>query len=297
MVRSMTGFGKAYIKSKFGIIQVEIRSFNHKFFEISERLPVNLLDLEERIKEYIQARIKRGRFNLVLSHINSTDKAFSYNLKEIIINKKLASQYHRILTNLKTYLRLKEEPSISHIISLPNVLIFRENYSDTRRLWPVMKSVIDKALEGLISMREKEGRFLYKDLVQHITSIERSIQKIERFQPEVVRRFRNNLTKRLKEFTGGDSINREKLEDEVVIFTRNSDISEELIRLKSHIINLKRILNEEDEVGRKLDFIAQELQREINTIGSKSESFKISKEVIEIKSCIDKIKEQAQNIE
>ncbi len=293
----MTGFGKAYIKGKFGIIQIEIRSFNHRFFEISERLPVNLLDLEDQIKEYIQTRVKRGRLNFVLTHINSTDKPFSYNLKEIIINKKLASQYHKILTNLKTYLKLKEEPSISHIISLPNVLIFRENYSDTRRLWPVIKSAIDKALDSLISMREKEGRFLHKDLMERINSIERSVQKIDRFQPEVIRHFKNSLTKRLKEFTAGDSLNKEKLEEEVAIFTRNSDISEELTRLKSHIINLRRILNEEDELGRKLDFIAQELNREINTIGSKAESFKISKEVIEIKSCIDKIREQTQNIE
>ncbi|MBM3254392.1 MAG: DUF1732 domain-containing protein, partial [Candidatus Omnitrophica bacterium] len=135
------------------------------------------------------------------------------------------------------------------------------------------------------------------DLIKHIDSIERSIRKIDRFQPEAIGSFRNRLSQRIKELTSGDSLNKEKLEEEVAIFVRNSDITEELTRLKGHIVNLKKILKEENELGRKLDFIAQELQREINTIGSKAESFKISREVIEIKSCIDKIREQAQNVE
>jgi uncharacterized protein (TIGR00255 family) len=293
----MTGFGKAQVKRDFGIICAEIRSFNHKFFEISQRLPANLLDFEDRIKEHIQTKIKRGRFNLVLTMMDSLGENLSNNKKEIFINKELAARYHMALSDLKKRLGLKEELSLSQIIALPNVLIFKETREDIQKIWPAIKSVIDMAMGNLIAMREKEGRYLYLDLSKHINAVERSVDKIDKFQPEAIAHFRSRLRRRIRELTKENSLDRGRLESEVAVFARNSDIEEELTRLKSHIINLKRILKEGNELGRKLDFIAQELNREINTIGSKVESFKASREVIEIKSCIDKIREQAQNIE
>lgn len=293
----MTGFGKAQVKRGFGIICAEIRSFNHKFFEISLRLPINLLDFEDRIKEHIQAKIKRGRLNLVLTMMDSLGENLSNNKKEIFIDKELACRYHRALSGLKKRLGMKEEPSLSQIIAFPNVLIFKESREDIQKIWPAVKSAIDMAMDNLIAMREKEGRYLYLDLSKHINAIERAVGKIDKFQPEAIAHFRNRLRLRIRELTKENSLDKGRLESEVAVFARNSDIEEELTRLKSHIFNLKRILKEGNELGRKLDFIAQELNREINTIGSKAESFKVSREVIEIKSRIDKIREQAQNIE
>ncbi len=289
----MTGFGKAQQKGKFGIISIEIRSFNHRFLEISQRLPFDMLDLEERIKEHVRKRTKRGRFNITLVLAGSETQ----DTKEVFVDKKLAAQYLRQIRGLRKSLGLKDEISLSQLISFPNVVTCKTSKPGSQNLWPFVKSGIDKALNALISMRRKEGKFLYDDLMKHIVSIERSIARIERSQPQALARFRRRLRERTNELTGGNRLDREKVESEVLIFTRSSDISEELARLKSHTINLKRALREEGEVGRKLDFIAQELHREINTIGAKSGLFKISKEVVEVKSRIDKIREQGQNVE
>ncbi|MFH0839102.1 MAG: YicC/YloC family endoribonuclease [Candidatus Omnitrophota bacterium] len=296
MVRSMTGFGRAELKTAFGIIAVEIRSFNHKFFEISQRLPVDFLDFEDKIKEHVQEKIKRGRLNLTLTFTNTAGRD-AYTAKKIIVNKKLASEYCRSLTGLKRHLGMQEEISLAQILSLPGVMTLKESQVHIHRLWPVVKRVIDKAVCGLIVMREKEGRHLYRDVVTHLRMIEKSLMKIIKFQPEAITRFKQRLLLRIKELGSKNLLDQERLVSEIAVFVRNSDITEELTRLKSHIANLGKILIREDELGRKLDFIAQELNREINTIGSKAESFDISKEAIEIKSCIDKIREQVQNIE
>lgn len=288
----MTGFGRGEAKFGSGKIKVEIRSINHKFLDASLKLPESIIPFEEKIKETLQKRVQRGKINLVVNYdgVVARDEG-------IAINKALAKRYCDDLRKLKKSLGLKDEVGIKEILGLPGVLNARSNERGISHLWARTKDAIDEAVARLIVEREKEGKAIYRDLDERARNIESMVAVIKARSHINVEEYRKRFADRIKDLTAGRQIDMGRLEMEVAIFAKSSDVAEEITRLKSHLANLRRTLTGSGEIGKKVDFIAQELHREINTVGSKASDFKVSKNVIEIKSEIEKIREQAKNIE
>jgi uncharacterized protein (TIGR00255 family) len=290
----MTGFGRGESRFKNGKITVEIKTVNHKFFDETLRLPENMASFEERIKEMLQKSIKRGKINLVLTYNGSSAGCGG----RIHINKALAKNYHAELVGLEKYLGVKNHLSVKEIMALPGVLGYEAvDPGFYEMIWPKVKKALEKALERLVADREKEGRHTYKELKVRASAIERLLGSIKSRAHLNVDEYRKRFAERVKDLASGGEIDRGRLEMEVAIFAKNSDISEEIARLANHLSNFRTTIASSGEVGKKVDFIAQELHREINTIGSKASDFRISKNVIDIKGEIEKIREQAKNLE
>lgn len=294
MIKSMTGFGKGESKGKMGRFVVEIRTVNHRYFDVSSRIPNSLSQLEDRIKNYIHGYIKRGKVNISLLH-RETEEA----LGSIKLDDEAIERYYKMLDRIKKKLGLKDEIKLSHMLSFPDVIVQEQPEHDAISLWPVLERAIKEALLDCNRMREGEGRALYKDLTKRIAMISSSLDKISRLVPGLVSEYKNKLDSSIKDILKRRDydIDRSRLEIELAIFARQSDVSEEITRARSHLSALKDTLASTEETGRRLDFTLQELQREINTLGSKANSVKISRLVVDIKSEIEKMREQAQNVE
>lgn len=292
MIYSMTGFGKAQARSKHGTVTIEMRSLNHKFFELSARIPNGLAEYEDKLKNIIHKKVKRGKIylNMELSG-NKNGEA------NVIINRVIAKRYRSELIKLKKTLKIQGDINLDQLINLPGVIMSEVPMANSGRYLPCVKEALSKALEKLVSDRRKEGRALCDDLIKRVESIKAAVDHINKRSTISIVKYKNRLTKRIRELTGTKNIDRGRLAQEVALFAKNSDVSEELVRLKSHLDSFQDSLKTHNEVGKKLDFIAQELHREANTIASKSSDFKISKSVIQMKSDIEKIREQVKNIE
>lgn len=292
MIRSMTGFGRGEAKFGNGHITVEIKTLNHKFFDAALKLPNNISTFEDKIKETLQKVIKRGRVNFNLIYDGTLLKD-----ERININKKVAKNYYDELLKLKRHVGSKDDITIKELIALPGVINYEVVEKNLTKLWPKIKKAIEKALVKLVRDREKEGRSTYIDLKKRTRKIRSMLSVIKARAHLNLDEYKKRFAERVKDLTGGRDIDRGRLEMEVAIFAKNSDISEEITRLGNHLANFEKTISGNGDVGKKIDFIAQELHREINTIGSKASDFKISKNVIEIKSEVEKIREQAKNVE
>lgn len=292
MVRSMTGFGKGEARFKTGKVTVEIKTVNHKFFDATLRLPNGITAFEDRIKEILQKKIKRGKVNLNLMYDGTLLKG-----GKISINRGAAKNYYNALEGLRKALGLSEEVALKDIIAMPGVLSYDSLEAGLASFWPKIKKALDLAADRLIIDREKEGKALQADLSNRTKKIAALLATIKSRAHLNIDEYRKRFADRVKDLTGGREIDMGRLEMEVAIFAKNSDISEEITRLDNHLSNFNKTLISGGELGKKIDFIAQELHREINTIGSKASDFKISKNVIEIKGEIEKIREQAKNLE
>lgn len=292
MIRSMTGFGSGKSRSKHGIVTSEIKTVNHKFLEISCKLPNSLSVFEDKIKLLLQKGIRRGKvyFNLIY-------EGASPHADSLYVDKKLAESYYNKLNSLRKIFRLEGEVRISDIITFPGILNYKTSEKDVSKLWPSVSEATHLAIARLINEREKEGKTLCRDFKKRLQRIKRYVFKIRDRAHGNVKDYKRRLEERIKEISGIQAINNERLEMEVALYAKNSDISEEIIRLKNHLSNFNKTITNAGEAGKKLDFIAQELHREINTVGSKSNDYTISKSVIEVKSEIEKIREQVKNIE
>lgn len=277
MIKSMTGFGRSEAEViHLGKICVELRSSNHKFLDIVLHLPVGLLSLEERIKKEIEAKakIKRGRITGVINIIGGYGPS-------IFINKELLKSYISEIKNIKDQFRIKDEVNINTLIHLPGVVSSRESIIADFRIWPHLKTIINQARDGLIRMRKKEGEAIYVYLKKRTQALKADLTVIKTRFKKVIK----------------DKLIQLKTEDERISFLKDRDITEEVERLAFHINNFIHTLARNDAVGKELDFITQEMQREANTIGAKSCDTVISARVIQIKSRIEKLREQLQNIE
>lgn len=292
MIRSMTGFGRGEARFKNGKVTIEIKTVNHKFFDATLKLPNNISTFEDTIKDILQRRIKRGKVNLNLFYDGSIMKD-----DRIVINKKTAKRYYDELEAMNRQLGLKGDIIAKDILGLPGVLIYEPSEEDLAEFWPKIKSALEKAIDTLVADREKEGRALLRDLAKRYKRIKKLLALIKSRSHLNIEEYRKRFAERVKDLTSGHDIDRGRLEMEVAIFAKNSDISEEITRLDNHLTNFNKTISANGEVGKKIDFIAQELHREINTIGSKTSDFRISKNVIEIKGEIEKIREQAKNLE
>ncbi|MBL7068625.1 MAG: YicC family protein [Candidatus Omnitrophica bacterium] len=292
MIYSMTGFGKAVCKSKYGIVTVEIRALNHKFFELSAKFPNGPTEFEDKLKKIIHKSIRRGKVYLNIELNGQKGKG-----PKVAIDGEMARHYNQQIKKVKKALGLKGDIRLDQLIMLPGVISSDALKVDSQRLLSCVRSALKKALEELIKDKEKEGRALHKDLSRRIKNINTGVRHIRERSAVSIVRYKDHLMKTIKELAGTKNVDKGRLAQEVALFAKNCDISEELTRLKSHLSGFNDCLRLDVEVGKKLDFIAQELHREANTIASKSSDFKISKSVIHIKSEIEKIREQVKNVE
>ena len=293
MMKSMTGFGKAAKSTKYGSFTAEFKTLNHKFLEITFKLPNSLAVFDEKVKSLIKSKLTRGKVYLNFTHENEEDSQAA----EISIDNNLAKAYYNRLKSLKKKLKIQDPIHLTDITSFPGVINYKPMGKNILKVWPTVKAVIDEALGALLVDRKREGKCLWKDISGRVVRVKAIVADIQKKSLKNVKSYKKQLLERIKELSGGYQVDRGRLEIEVALFAKNTDISEELTRLKNHLDNFMKTMKANGEIGKKLDFISQELHREINTVGSKSSGFNISKGVIEIKTEIEKIREQLKNIE
>ncbi|MEI8344570.1 MAG: YicC/YloC family endoribonuclease [Candidatus Omnitrophota bacterium] len=296
MIKSMTGFGQAEVKTSKDYIRVELKTVNHKYLEVSLKLPPHLFEFEEKLRRILSGRLRRGKIYVFVS---SPDPSVFAN--RLILNESLAKEVASKIARVRQLLHFKQEiPAeaiLREVLDYPGVLI-KDIFSDQHTLyWRDLSKALETAMAALEKSKIYEGKALDKDLRTRMSQMRKSLWAIEKRIPAIHQEFKKSLEARLKEFLKTDQIDRERVTVEVALFAKNSDISEEVTRLKSHLAGMEQALLEKGEVGKKLDFIAQEMLRETNTIGSKSADVPIAGAVIAIKSAIEKIREQSQNIE
>ena len=289
----MTGFGRAECQENDYTYHAEIRSVNNRFIEINTRLPKAYSDLEQPLKKLIKSHCSRGSISLTISIVSSNDNPGEWEIKP---NLSLAKQYLDALKQLQNSLGLSGEVDLKSVIGLREIIKIEPVTMDPAKK-DLILNITKEALKSLQTMREEEGKNLQKDLGQRIDSIENHLADIKSRLPQVVEEYQEKLKERIKSITNGLELDETRLAQETALLADRSDITEEMTRLKSHINQFRSFFNTNEPIGRKLEFVTQEINREINTTGSKSSDIIISKRVIEIKSDLEKIREQVQNIE
>lgn len=294
----MTGFGRSEVKRPEGLIRVEMKATNHKFLEISSKFPPHLIEFEESVRKTISQNTRRGKINLFVSAPDPSLGKVKFELNENLA-KELYSEIKKLNRIVKADLSEKEFSrfAMTQILRNPDVLIKNSLNGKQDSLAKDLTKAVLLALENLNKSRFFEGRALEKDFINRLSEIQKSLKVIEKRIPQVIREYKINLEKRMKEFIKDEQIDRERLTLEVAQYSKNADISEEVTRLKSHLEAMRKTLKESGELGRKIDFIGQEMYREANTMGAKSSDVTIANHVIQIKSAIEKIREQSQNVE
>lgn len=288
----MTGFGQAAGGHSPFRWAVEIRSWNHRFFECSTRLPNAVSGLDEKIRELVHHQIKRGKLTVAVS---LRSKAAETN--GLVLDEKRIDSYIRAIRRIQKKYRLKEPVSVSALLNVPSLFTIDHREYTLDHYWPSLRQVLEHAIRELLKAKAKEGLALKRDLAKRIGLMDRYAERIRSLSESVLADHHKRLRERVLELTAGIPLDGVRLEQEVAFAAERSDITEELVRVKHHLDFLKKSIEAAEEVGKKLDFIAQEIHREVNTIASKAQSFQIAEEVIRIKSELEKIREQVQNIE
>ncbi|MEG6615230.1 YicC/YloC family endoribonuclease [Peptococcaceae bacterium 1198_IL3148] len=292
MLKSMTGYGRGEADACGRKFTVELKSVNHRFSEVVVRVPRVMSSLEDRVKRLIQQRIGRGRVDGFIS-VEETEQK----LQQVKVDKTLALAYHKAMKEVQQFTDVAGEIELRDIINQPNVLKLEEPEEDLEEWWPAVEEALQIALNQLIQMRVEEGAKLGEDIAKRLDLIEEYNQNIKQRAPLVVEEHRERLNQRLLEWHTQGTLDESRIATEVAIFAERANITEETVRLNSHLDQMRRALQAEEPVGRKLDFIVQEMNREINTIGSKANDLTIGNQVINVKSELEKIREQVQNIE
>ncbi|WP_294802685.1 YicC/YloC family endoribonuclease [uncultured Gemmiger sp.] len=292
MVLSMTGYGRAGALLHGRDIKVELRSVNARFFEYSSRLPRSCAFLEDKLKKLVAAKVSRGKVELSLSiqTVTAADTVVS-------VNWSLAQGYRAALDSLIEKMELKNDVTAGMIARFPEVLTQTAAPTNEDELWQDVQSVALQAVDAFVAMRAAEGEKLKADVAGRLDTIEELVAKIEQGSAGRVQAYSDKLYARLQELLGDRSIDESRLVTEAALFADKTAIDEETVRLHSHVAQYREILALDEPVGRKLDFLTQELNRESNTIGSKCQDVAITRLVVELKSEIEKIREQIQNIE
>jgi len=293
MIKSMTAFAQEATNTKDQSLTLVVRTYNSRYLDINLRLAGPLSPLEDRVKRYIASRLSRGRVEVSIQFTGS-----GKNRNEILsINIPLARAYWDKLNELKASLGVPGPIDLNILLGLKDVLVYQESPSSEESLWQSIQRPLTQLMDGVDKMRSAEGRHLSRDLMSRIRTIEKAAAIISKKVPQVVRAYQLRLQKRVNELAGETKIDPQRLGQEVAILADRSDISEELVRLESHLKQLKALFRETQPVGRKLEFLLQEINREINTLGSKSMDGSISQQVVAVKAELEKMREQIQNIE
>lgn len=292
MIKSMTGFGRAKCEYEGREYNVEIKSVNHKYSDVSIKIPRQISYLEEKVRKEILTKVSRGKIDVFITLQDYSEKG-----KNIKINKELAKVYISQLRELAEETGITADIDVIDISKFPEVLNI-SNEDNEEVYWDELRGVLDTALDNFVAMRETEGNKICDDLKVRMERIKEKVSKISSYSAGLVEEYIVKLNARVKELMSTDVIDENRLAQEIVIFSDKSSIQEELTRLDSHISQFLDLLsNGNSPVGKKLDFIIQEMNREVNTIGSKANSTKISEGVIELKTEIEDVREQIQNIE
>ncbi len=293
MIKSMTGFGRGEYSDDTYTFNVEIKTVNHRYNDVIIRMPKQLTYLEENIKRYIKRDISRGRVEVYISMEYETESPV-----EVNVDISLARSYRSALENLLTELGIEHKIGLEDILTLEDIVRTERKEIDEDLVWNCLSKALDIALENVMNMRKEEGVALKEDIECQLEKIDSMILKIEERAPFIVEEYRDRLRERIKELLDGkQELDEERLNYEVVLFADKSDINEEIVRFKSHIKQFYKSLESKGPIGRKLDFLVQEMHREINTIGSKANDLTVTNCVVDIKSELEKIREQVQNIE
>ena len=291
-LKSMTGFGRAESQWETWSLRAEVKSLNHRFLEIIPRLPKRYQALEERLRRLIRERFSRGRFEVYLQITGSPPEAAA-----LSINHSLAEQYFRALNLLKTQFHLSGEVAVGDLLRMREVFATVETEEDLEKLWQEVSPVLEEALSELMEMRLKEGSFLEEVIRAQLEELKRLLSEIKALKERVFQENRRKLEERIKRLLADQSLDPVRLHQEVVFLADRTDFTEEMDRLESHLMQFEKALLSEGPVGRKLDFLIQEMNREVNTIGAKALDSLISMLIVDIKGEMEKIREQIQNIE
>ncbi len=295
MIRSMTGYGRSQAVVDTMNITVELKSVNHRYFEFNSRVPRNYGFLDEKLKSYIGSRVSRGKVECYVSVENLEDDEI-----EILVNHSLAQSYLSALKELadRNELTLRDDLAISSLARYNDVFTVHKQEADEEKIWNAVKCVAEKAVDKFIEMRETEGSKLKNDVLSRADLIIEKVSVIEERSPETVKEYSQKLLTRMREALGDNiHIDEQRILTEAAIYADKVAVAEETVRLSSHMSQLKLFLVSDEAIGRKMDFLVQEMNREANTIGSKAQDVEIARAVLDIKAEIEKIREQIQNIE
>lgn len=288
----MTGFGRVEGRTALGKVLVESRSVNHRYCDINIKLPKGLMPLEPRIKELIRSNVSRGRIDFVLKIEGNGEKR-----PELTVDLKFAEQYLRILQTLKDQFQLKGEVTLELLASLPDIIVPKEEPLEIETHWEELRPLLHQALQAMDEMKRSEGEVITRDLKERTHRIIEQLGEIKKIFPLRVEQYQYRLKERLQNLLAGEEVDPLRFQQEVAFLAERMDVTEEMVRIESHLNQLTKLFNEKDSVGRKMDFLIQEIHREVNTLSSKANDAEISQRVVEIKSELEKIREQVQNIE
>ena len=294
MIKSMTGYGVAEQELPLGKVAVEMRSLNHKYLDISLRLPRGFFTLEPKIRDIVKKGVSRGRVDLTMRIDPAASTVPRYRLEA---DTRLAEEYIHLLDSIKEKFGLKGEVTLDHIAAVREIVPFLEVKEDTELYWDEIASVTEEALQALDDSRRKEGEALEADLMGRLEQSRRLMEEIKGKTPLVVDAYRERLRERVQALLEGGDFDERRFHQEVAYLAERSDVSEEVIRMESHLRQFESKLAEEGPAGRGLDFILQEMNREVNTIGAKATDIDIAHRVIELKGELERMREQVQNIE
>lgn len=288
----MTGFGTATAQSPGGRLTVDIRSVNHRFSEVQIRLPKDLTSLEDRARAVIQGKVHRGRVEVVVTREDGARRP-----KAVRADLELATAYAQALRDIAGTVGAVGEVTLTQLAALPDVLRAEDDRPDVETLWPALESAVATASDALVAMRTAEGRHLADDLLDRAAALGRLLDAVNARSRDVVRQYSERLRVRLAELLAEIPIDETRIATELALFAERSDISEELVRLRSHTAQFRQTVDEDGAVGRKLEFILQEMGRETNTIGAKANDLDITRAVIAMKTELESLREQVQNVE
>lgn len=292
MTKSMTGFGRAQADNGQYFIQAELKSLNHRYFELNTRIPYQYAFLEEKIKSYLQTRVARGKVecSITIEELNGSDVT-------VHIDHALVKAYLSAMNELSETYGIRNDASAMSISRFNDVLSVHKEAADEEELWKAVKAVLEQATDNFIAMREREGAKLQEDVCLKADHILETVSEIEKQAPQMVYVYNEKLKARIRELLGDAKVDEQRVLTEAAIFADKVAVDEETVRLRSHIAQLKAMFSENEAIGRKLDFLVQEINREANTIGSKVSDISITSMVLSIKGDVEKIREQVQNIE
>ena len=291
-IQSMTGYGRATTRTDAGQITVELRSTNHRYLEIDHRMPNGLTALQGRLTELVRRRIRRGRVESIVAVQQDRGEQ-----QRVTFDARLLQRYVTALQEIKDRFKLKGQVTLDHLLALPHAVSVTEERVPAERLWGPLKQTAEAAVEDLVRARTREGGRLVADLRRQLQSIERHARAVKQRLPKAMEQQRKRLQERLRELLGTGAARSSSQIEQAAALVKDADVHEELVRLESHLAYIRQTLSSHELVGKRLDFIAQELMRETNTMGAKVNDAHASQHVVDMKGCIEKIREQVQNLE
>ncbi|MBQ4383535.1 MAG: YicC family protein [Firmicutes bacterium] len=293
MIHSMTGFGRGVAERDSSRMTVELKSVNSRYLETNVKMPRVILALENDVKNLITQSVARGKMDVYINYEPGEGQ------KTVTVSEDLGA-YVAALREASERYGLPDDLGISHVLRIPDILQTRQKDTDPEDVWPLLEEAVQAALEQFNAMREREGMRIREDLLGKASEIERIVQSLQQSAPEIEDAYREKLTRRIQEIlsrNSGIAVDRGLLENEIVFYADHCCIDEEMVRLTSHIAQLRQLLGSEEPVGRQLDFLLQEFNREANTIASKAGSLSVTQEALNLKKEIEKVREQIQNLE